>query len=381
MARATYIPVTPRVLEWAMAQAGVSDEDLAVRCETSPDVVEDWRRGEAQPTKTQFNRLVTRLRRPSAVYFLADPPEDDSAVRAFRAPTGGASNRELTDKELVAIQSAERIQAIARWVRRDRGDDPVRLPRIDSSIKLGAQTRSARTFLSWSTAVQTGSASVAEMARLMRARLENEGILVLQFSMASTGCRGFSLHDDTAPVIAVNSAYTTEARVFTFMHEYAHLARGAGHICQHEPDSAIERSCESFAGAFLMPRSDLERHVRVTLGDRPVASTGEVARIARHFKTSLRATALRLQRIDRAVAGLYDTVDREADFKGEGFSRDNTGAAIRLREWGDSYAGLLFDAERRGLLGRTDLLEYFNLPDSQVRDIRERLHARDNREA
>jgi hypothetical protein len=91
---------------------------------------------------------------------------------------------------------------------------------------------------------------------------------------------------------------------------------------------------------------------------------------------SLRATALRLERIGRAAPGLYDDVDAEADFKGGvGFSRDNTAAAIRLREWGAGYAELLLDAERRRLLGRTDVLEYFNLSNTQLRELRSRVEA------
>ena len=48
----------------ADGQAGVDDVELAERCNTSPDVVEEWPEGERQPTMTQFQQLVARLRRP-----------------------------------------------------------------------------------------------------------------------------------------------------------------------------------------------------------------------------------------------------------------------------------------------------------------------------
>ena len=67
MARATYVPINGDVLAWAMEQAGVDDLELAERCGTSPDVVEEWRDGDLEPTKTQFRQLVARLRRPASI--------------------------------------------------------------------------------------------------------------------------------------------------------------------------------------------------------------------------------------------------------------------------------------------------------------------------
>jgi hypothetical protein len=78
------------------------------------------------------------------------------------------------------------------------------------------------------------------------------------------------------------------------------------------------------------------------------------------------------------VEGLYDHVEALAEFKGKkGFSNDNTTPAVRLREWGASYAQLLIDAERAGLLGRADVLEYLNVSDRQLREVRHRLEAAD----
>jgi len=168
-----------------------------------------------------------------------------------------------------------------------------------------------------------------------------------------------------------------EARVFSYMHEYAHLARGSGSICARVPDSQLERRCESFAGAFLMPRAPFEGFVDEAFGEgASVSSIDQVRRIAHRFKVSLRATALRLERLNRAVESLYDLVDAEADFKGPGgFSRDNSAPGVRLREWGSGYAEVLLDAERRGLLGRTDVLEYLNLSNGQLNELRTRVEA------
>lgn len=375
MPNTIYVPINGDVLAWAMEQAGVDAAELAERCGTTPEIVEGWRAGERQPTKTQFRKLVARLRRPSAIYFLANPPADDAIIRAFRNPPGVEGERVLADAELRAIQTAERIQKVGRWIREQRGDDTVTVPRYTPN-KLTASLKASRTFLSWSVEDQVDAPSASQAAKLLRERLEHVGILVLQFPMTPAGCRGFSLDDDLAPVIAINSAYTTEARIFSYMHEYAHLAWGSGSICSQAPDSVLERRCEQFAAAFLMPKGAFERYLIQTFGTGSIGSVAQVSRIAKHFKVSMRATALRLERLGHAVQGLYASVDTEADFKGAGgFSRENTAPAVRLREWGTGYAELLLDAERRRLLGRTDVLEYLNLSNHQLSALRARVEA------
>jgi hypothetical protein len=147
MPRAMLVPINGTVLAWAMEQAGVDDLELADRVGTSPDVIEQCRVGEAQPSKTQFRRLVSRLRRPSSIYFLAEPPEHDPALRAFRSPPRTTVERHLLDEELRAIQTVERLQRWRAGFVSQRGDDPVDLPPVGQPNQTAAELRATREFL------------------------------------------------------------------------------------------------------------------------------------------------------------------------------------------------------------------------------------------
>ena len=101
-------------------------------------------------------------------------------------------------------------------------------------------------------------------------------------------------------------------------------------ICSRVPETALD--CEDFAAAFLMPRGEFERQVDRLLGaGTMVTSLDQVVRVARRFRVSLRATALRLEKLGHAVEDLYARVDAEADFKGGGgFSK---GCVARRAVW------------------------------------------------
>src|SRR5207344_1041034 len=95
---------------------------------------------------------------------------------------------------------------------------------------------------------------------------ESKGILAFQFPMGSDSCRGFSLWDETAPAVAVNTAWNPAARSFTLLHELGHLVTRTSSAClegwgrrrENEGDQH-ERWCESFAASVLAPWDQVER--------------------------------------------------------------------------------------------------------------------------
>jgi Zn-dependent peptidase ImmA (M78 family) len=372
----TPVPINPDVLAWAMAQAGVDDAELAAKCGTERVIVREWRTGLARPGKSEFRKLVQRLRRPGAIYFLPEPPVDDPGLTTFRHPPGASAERRLVDREQISIRTAERIQQVSRWTRQKIAAQNSIWPDL-GDLEPAAAAAHAREFLDWNVQRQFLAGTHSEVARSLRSSIENRGALVLQLQLSQDGCRGFSLADEIAPVVAVNSAYTVSARIFSMMHEVGHLVRHQQAFCQRLPDTTTERWCERFAAVFLMPQGSFTAYVEDRFDGELVADIEGVASVARRFKVSYRAAALRIEHLNLGVEGLYAEVEARTEFKGSGWSSDNTTPAVRLREWGTSYARLLIDAESQGLLGRADVLEYLNVSDGQLREVRHRLETVD----
>ena len=355
-----------------MEQAGISEEEVAERCKVGKGLVAAWLAGDAQPTKTQFNSLVSLLRRPTAFFFLSAPPNDAAVPASFRHPPRDDDKRGISVAESNAVRTARRLQRVSRWILTEEEAPPPKLPEATMAEGAEAVADRVRVFLSWSTTDQRRAADSSAVVRLLRARLEETGFLVLHLPLGKAGCRGFSLYDPFAPVVAINTAFNAAARVFSYGHELGHLVLHTDGICANRPDEGVERWCEEFSAAFLMPRSDVAALVAELRGS--AMDFRAVQRLATRFKVSLRAAALRLIRLNYAKARLYEEVDQAADFKsGSGGAGGATSPEIRLREWGRTYPRLLLDAEEQSLLTRDDILEYLNLSNTQLTTLRQQL--------
>ena len=83
---------------------------------TDPDEVQAWIDGESQPTRTKFNAIVSTLRRPSAAFFLPEPPQHLNLPPPLRRSVGSRS-RALDPKELREIRWARRLQQLVAHLR------------------------------------------------------------------------------------------------------------------------------------------------------------------------------------------------------------------------------------------------------------------------
>jgi Zn-dependent peptidase ImmA (M78 family)/transcriptional regulator with XRE-family HTH domain len=372
MPTATMVPITPSVLDWAMDQGGFTDASLADRCGVSRTTVAQWRAGVTQPTKTQFGRLVDSLKRPSMFFFLAEPPEGAAIPPSFRHPPGEDVERPLLPLEARGIRTARRIQQISTWILKRLDEPPVHLPRFSTQHPPEEAASAAKKLLNWNVDRQIRAENPSQVAQEIRDALEERGVLALHLPLREEGCRGFSIYSDYAPVIAINTHYSIPARVFSYIHELGHLLTRTDAICSVVAEQRIERWCEQFAAAFLIPEQTLRGLVVHRFGIDAKRDRQQLFYIANRLKVSLSAVAVRLAGLHLAPATLYyDALNLSADLrKARGGSGGATAPEIRVREWGRAYPRLLLEAESAGILQHHDILEYLNLSDSQLPALR-----------
>ncbi len=377
MGNASRVPITPEVLRWAIDTSGFSPEEVAIELELHKTSVQHWLRGFERPTLTQFRRLAQLLKRPTATFFLPAPPAQALGPVQFR-PAPGDRSRPLLPAEQFRIREAERLQRGVAWIMSELGRPHVVLPRLRGG-DVERAARQARELLKVPVSAQLEARSDSAAQAEWRGALERLGVMVLYLPMGANAARGFSLWHERAPLVAVNTHWSAAARSFTMLHELGHLLTRTSSICaefgrrrQPLPSEDIERWCEKFAGAVLLPAETVNEGLSA-LNLAPTESIRDLAlasKLARQFKVSLRATVLRLISLDRASSVLYSSIPRATDAKkggrgGVGRSRTQ----IKIDEYGGLVARTFASALKREAVDASEVARYLDVPFSAAEQL------------
>jgi Zn-dependent peptidase ImmA (M78 family) len=261
------------------------------------------------------------------------------------------------------------MQALFAWINEELGADEPALPRFSTRSDPDDAADVARGMLGLSVPEQLELRSASAAWHVWRTAVEQTGVYVVIFSIGQESCRGFSIWHDRAPLIAINSSWIPEARSFTLLHEFAHLLTRTNSAClevasRPTPQSdVVERWCERFAAFVLIPDAELKGVVESDLGLQTVQDLDAVSRVARRFKTSRRAAALRLIEAGYADWRLYRSIPpvSERPTRGGGGAA-RTRAEVQADRYGARALRHIADAVRRDVITAGDAYDYLELP-------------------
>lgn len=385
MAAATEVPITGSVLGWAIDEAGFSEAEVARRVKVDVTTLQAFITGTQRPNKTQFSKLVDAVRRPSAIFFMPEPPARAALPTRFRSSPEG---HDLGPAAIREVRKARRLQEVMSWLLRqdDGSPDTADVGAVDwKSTNPTESGESYRSALGLTLADQVGWRDQADALRQWRSIYDEMGILVFSLQLGKSEIRGFSAWDDRAPVIAANTAYVESARIFTMAHEYAHLVSRTDAACQtwlnpnDSEEPGIERWCERFAAAFLLPPTTLKPYLAYQFSiseSRPVEDFDTVWRVSRRLKVSARALAIALQELRLAPTHLYDLVEQEADKVDRRPHRQDEGGGggfkafeARVMQYGVRTTSRVLEAGASGELGERDVADYLALDIGGIDDL------------
>lgn len=358
------VPVTAAVLSWVLDVTNADSDRLRTRFK-----VDEWMAGEARPTLRQLEQFAASAGVGLGYLLLPEPPQWELPVPDFRE---GFSTRRSPSADLIAVLSqSQRRQEWYRDYALNNGTS--RLEFVGSAadadpIATAAMIRDALTF-----EVADRHGTWSDTRRHLLRRFEFLGGLSVATSMVDNNThrlldpdefRGFSLIDDIAPLIFVNTHQTTNGQIFTIAHELAHVWRGTGGVSNEDPrneaQSAIEIWCNEVASEILVPRAELaERYAEVasqTLADALDA-------LAHDFRCG---TLVVLQALHRTGAHRFPNFNDTYDAELQRLRNLESGAA---RGGGDHYNNQPFRIGERlsraivadALEGRTSIEEALRL--------------------
>lgn len=284
--------VKPELLRWACERSRI--QDAALR-ELFPRL-EEWTRGEKQPTFRQLEDFARRTHVPLGYLFLPEPPRESLPIPDFRTVANGALERPSPNL-LDTIYAMQRRQA---WLREERIESGASSLEIVGSARLTddpaaigqEMRRSVGIDEGWSAKVASWELAVSELRR----RIEQLGVMAVINGVVGNDThrkldvgefRGFALIDPYAALIFVNGADSKSAQMFTLAHELAHVWLGAegegvsGFEGLFPRGAQVEKFCDQAAAEFLVPALELKERWRDVKRE-----ADPFERIARHFKVS-----------------------------------------------------------------------------------------------
>jgi Zn-dependent peptidase ImmA (M78 family)/transcriptional regulator with XRE-family HTH domain len=377
--------VEPVVLRWARESVGLSPLAAARKLGVPDDRVDQWEQGQMQPTVAQLRKAAAVYKRPLGVFFLTEPPHDFDAMRDFRRHVGAASGQwspelhgeyrraQLQRENALELFELEDDQPPTTWQIDDLPDD---------TEAAGAVAR-AHLLAQAVIALPSGVGTSYEHLNAWTAALEEAGVLVLATSRGGVSpaeMRAFSLYFDELPIIVVNGADGARGRLFSMLHEYAHLLLHTAGLCDTitdaratTPDRELEARCNAIAAAILMPAGEvLAQPIVAARATRPESWTYDDLRTAAApFGVSAEAFLRRLATLGRTTQAFYRRrreeflVAYEAD---EARTRATGGNWYRntARDLGKGYVRRITDAYRRRVIDSYTAASYLNVKVDQI---------------
>lgn len=355
MARA---PINPVALTWARDVSHVSVDELAAALNVKPGRVTEFEGGDALPTFRQLTLMAAKLDRPLG-FFFAPPPAaaDISETADFR----GRGHDELTADLAREMRRAEQH----RDAMLDLAGPPAR--RIPNGAitwqTVGRRAAALRDFFGLTDTFVPPESQNNQVFNFWRGLLEENGVLVFQATKISLDTfRGLSVDHGDLPMILVNGADSPTGRTFTLFHEVAHLINRTSGLCALREIVDEEAIANNFAANFLMPESAVR--AQLDGAGEPGASA---EKLARHFKVSMLAAAVRLRRLDIIDDDDLETVRSTSDENWQR-ARDAQKAKegfvppwrLRYRDLGPMYIGTVAHALEDGRVDRVDATYLLN---------------------
>lgn len=317
--------ITPRVLRWARERLGLSLSEAARQISVKEETLLAWENHEKYPTPTKLYVLAEKYGQPAGVFYLPEPPPDEPLPHDFRFLPETA-DQGVNPALVKEIRRAQRIRDEALELSEDLG---LRQPSFEVRTHLGDEpenvAKKIRNVLGIELDEQSKWREVGLARKKWTEATERIGILVLYTERISMReFRGVSLGGDGLPVILLNGQDSDAGRVFTLMHEIAHLALHNAGICNpfEVPSKAktintgTELFCNRVAAAILMPKSSLLENLQVKNATRQSEWPDDYLEpLARQYSVSREAILVRLLELGKTNQDYYDT--RRHDFKRE----------------------------------------------------------------
>jgi len=377
----TVVKINPKVLKWTIESAGWSIKELSKKTEIDAEEIIKWQSKISSIELPKLEKIALYLKKPLAVFFLPEPPREEELTDYRKI--AGIENDKLSKKTLDAIRNARYVQLSSHelFELQNMNDEPdvdhANLKDNPEEIALYQRRKLNFEFEIINEDGRTIKKLIPLVYRELREKIESMNIFVLQSNMPINEARGFTLTDKFPRIIVVNSADDVKPRIFTLLHEYAHILLKKDGICLPNFENfhsnlknetqLIEKWCNAFAGSLLMPKMEFLKEL--TFNEEKFEDPRKVIEnLSKRFRVSKKATIVRILNLSanpsykKMYLEYYDKILWESPPK----PKKKGGAPISqadkcISQKGRKYVRLVSDSKNKQLITTNSMISYLNL--------------------
>ena len=289
--------INPSILYWSRQRAGLTEDTLAHSLSVKPEKVYEWESGETAPTFRQAQKWAATAHIPFGFLFLKEPPHEELPLPDLRT-VGGVGPEKPSLNLVDSVKDVLRKQHWYLDYLSEQGAPP--LPFVGKfTIRYPVKDVVADMRMTLGITGEVVRGSHDDYLRALISSSEVAGILVMRSGIVAGNThrkldvgefRGFAISHEMAPMVFINSADAPTARIFTLVHELAHIWIGTSGVSSGNVEAGRQEEafCNAVAGEFLVPESAFRAIWREM--DEWVMQLGE---LASHFKMSRLVVARR----------------------------------------------------------------------------------------
>jgi Zn-dependent peptidase ImmA (M78 family) len=296
MAQYPKVNIDPSRFEWAINRSGIDEKTINDRFKK----FNDWISGIDQPTMNQLSEFSLLTHIPIGYFFLDNPPSETIELLKYRTLQSHphySPSRNMLDTIL-------HMTNLQDWMRQyfiNTGNTKnIFVGSLNNTSTVEAISNEIRSNLNievdWFSKIS--SSNTWDNFKYIRNKIQALDIIVMVTGIVGSNTRrsldinefrAFAMIDDYVPLIFINAKDTHAGRIFSLIHELAHVAIGFNHLLNfdfYRGDKIyndIEILCNAIAAEILVPIKVFEL---CWSEDKTEDNFKKISNIAKYFKVS-----------------------------------------------------------------------------------------------
>lgn len=260
--------VNGEIIRWAREFYNMTPDEAARAIDVDLSRYMNWEDGTEHPTYAKLKKISDVFRKPSAVFFFPEPPQLPEIKGDLRTLPDEIIN-EFSKNVIVQFEKAKVYQLSLQELYGEK--ESIISQRSSFPQDVEQLCDYFRAQLEFPISAQKARKNPKVVFEIFRERLYDLGIYVFKDAFRDDRISGICMNDDYFPVIIINNSMSFARQVFTLFHELYHLisdTSGAEIIrddyltALNDQQAVIEKTCDSFANAFLVPMDDFVEELK-----------------------------------------------------------------------------------------------------------------------